>query len=469
MVESISKLLHFKALLKCTVCVTKSMALPGKLANFLLEQYVHRVTCSSVCADHYDATNLISNEPGAQNRGLRVEHFVRPPVSLEFHFKFPLNVACVLIRPNLADGAEMKVEMFAAFSSDAAQSLRVCDSAVVKTGQCFLARNRAFERKSGISALEREEIIGSRLHGILSTLKLTEQNLKLPHVLHRTRYLKVAITRLTGVKPLTLRGVEVWATTSDSCSQRERDIALKGTQQPLITIPRTGFYSSGRERTEKETTSQSWSSPIGFCVAGVYSSGGMVNKRGDISSDDVGLASGFGEGLSEIRRGGEPPQLKTAECGEISPHSTAAESESFSELQTQRSRYPSPNCLSHATAASTSHHTKASTSSQPHPLPPPPPPDQVTSQGDHMIPDEFLDEITCELLVLPMLLPSGHCVDRSTLGKLAASDASFGRPPLDPFTGGCHTPSHPHTHPHTHTHTHTHTFSLLLSLFFPFA
>ena len=53
------------------------------------------------------------------------------------------------------------------------------------------------------------------------------------------------------------------------------------------------------------------------------------------------------------------------------------------------------------------------------------------------IPEELLDALTFELMVLPMLLPSGHYVDRSTVDKLAAADAVYGRPPTDPFTGIC--------------------------------
>ena len=47
----------------------------------------------------------------------------------------------------------------------------------------------------------------------------------------------------------------------------------------------------------------------------------------------------------------------------------------------------------------------------------------------------FLDALTFEMMTLPMLLPSGHYVDSSTLDKLAHTDALYGRPPTDPFTG----------------------------------
>ena len=64
--------------------------------------------------------------------------------------------------------------------------------------------------------------------------------------------------------------------------------------------------------------------------------------------------------------------------------------------------------------------------------------DQIGSgdDDDYMeIPEQFFDEITCEMMLLPMLLPSGHFVDRSTLEKLQHTDSIYGRAPSDPFTG----------------------------------
>ena len=61
--------------------------------------------------------------------------------------------------------------------------------------------------------------------------------------------------------------------------------------------------------------------------------------------------------------------------------------------------------------------------------------DQTGNHDHKEIPEQFLDEITCEMMLLPMLLPSGHFVDRSTLEKLQHTDSVYGRAPSDPFTG----------------------------------
>jgi len=49
--------------------------------------------------------------------------------------------------------------------------------------------------------------------------------------------------------------------------------------------------------------------------------------------------------------------------------------------------------------------------------------------------DDFLDSITYEVMIFPMVLPSGKYVDRSTIEKCIEHDTIYGRIPCDPFTG----------------------------------
>jgi hypothetical protein len=50
------------------------------------------------------------------------------------------------------------------------------------------------------------------------------------------------------------------------------------------------------------------------------------------------------------------------------------------------------------------------------------------------IPSDFLDSLTFDLMLIPMLLPSGHLIDRTTLEKCIAEDIRWSRLPRDPFT-----------------------------------
>ena len=51
------------------------------------------------------------------------------------------------------------------------------------------------------------------------------------------------------------------------------------------------------------------------------------------------------------------------------------------------------------------------------------------------IPSEFLDSLTCKRMDIPMLLPCGQYVDRSSLDNYNEIEAKWGRSPNDPFTG----------------------------------
>ncbi|GAB1604901.1 RING finger protein 37-like [Argonauta hians] len=50
------------------------------------------------------------------------------------------------------------------------------------------------------------------------------------------------------------------------------------------------------------------------------------------------------------------------------------------------------------------------------------------------IPEDFLDSLTCEIMTVPILLPSGQSVDQSTLTSYNNAELKWGRAPNNPFT-----------------------------------
>jgi len=59
-----------------------------------------------------------------------------------------------------------------------------------------------------------------------------------------------------------------------------------------------------------------------------------------------------------------------------------------------------------------------------------------TTQIPHQsLPKDFFDPLTLSMMKNPVLLPGGQTVDRTTLDKHIQSQAEWGRPPTDPFTG----------------------------------
>lgn len=62
-------------------------------------------------------------------------------------------------------------------------------------------------------------------------------------------------------------------------------------------------------------------------------------------------------------------------------------------------------------------------------------PEKDVPQLPDDVPSEFIDTISCDIMTLPMLLPSGHNVDQQTLEKYEKFEAANARLPNDPFTG----------------------------------
>ena len=58
------------------------------------------------------------------------------------------------------------------------------------------------------------------------------------------------------------------------------------------------------------------------------------------------------------------------------------------------------------------------------------------------IPEDFIDQITYDVMAIPMILPCGKCVDKSTIERFVNTEASWGRAPSDPFTRVLFTPAH---------------------------
>jgi Family of unknown function (DUF5918)/U-box domain len=54
---------------------------------------------------------------------------------------------------------------------------------------------------------------------------------------------------------------------------------------------------------------------------------------------------------------------------------------------------------------------------------------------EFIIPEEFLDAITNELLAMPFILPSGNIIDESSIERHNRHEENYGRLPSDPFTG----------------------------------
>ena len=78
----------------------------------------------------------------------------------------------------------------------------------------------------------------------------------------------------------------------------------------------------------------------------------------------------------------------------------------------------------------------------PNSIPTCPSPTPTGGNDDFELPEEFLDGLTCEIMALPVRLPSANVIDERTLERFVNQEAAWGRPPSDPFTGQAFSTSH---------------------------
>ena len=408
-----------------------------------------------------------------------MEHFIRPPVHIELHFAHPVSLACIVLQLDLGEGSEARVEVSATSSQPrwtaplGDDEFRHCGGVAIRSDGASLQFlcNRIFR---GLSDRLRQStmIPGSHL-GSPSSLVHSEHGLKSWSGLLRVSALRLSITRLTGVRPVAIRLLEVWACLAPGCSDEQRQTAMaavaSAVQGPSVsvnshvavfgssgelsgrTVPTasnpTATYQCRQPQSLKGSTST-----VSHIGPPLLSSGGetvpprslgalgSVGRTAEGSQERQRKEEGHGE-IEEVRRlfgrqagrrsqaGPGPTTMKphgqtlprgTCESLLVKEAVTSSGLTSF-DVQEAHSRDRSSR---EAVLPPVSH--GALGKSPRGELPPP---------TDVQAPLGFFDELTCEMMQIPMLLPSAHYVDRSTLDRLRHMDLTYGRAPLDPFTG----------------------------------
>lgn len=517
-----------------------------ELINFCLQPLVE-LSSTAVSADSHPLSNLVSINPSIRSRGFRVEHFIRPPVQLDFEFRqVPVNVACIIVQPDLAPHSEMRLELAASFhtASTCSNLVKICPNMVVKDNQTLLLlENKAFKRRDGkVFSISKADLTSCQVEGsfmsqsvlsrALGTGAVVVQPLKHPNILSKLKQLRLTVTRMTGPKPLALKSLEVLGSPSmDSC-----------TSSSQLNCLWTCLAAVGRERSRASSEDVKL-----YCSKNSSPQQGQVASEQDkVIVDDLHKANANSDQVCSCARDQETmssheQNISPVECGCLGPQECHCEwrrgpvfggagthtqevghikeltSENKKSLKPQQraacahlhgcshnigkgKQKPGPSSSSSSkdvgSCRSGSHRgwlegrngSPPSTTSLQHQHPPNHHNtsnrnhnESIVSQqspcscglwtnasnkaaideckqqqllkdaqtlptsGNHYhhhcreeIPrSEFLDKITYEVMQIPMLLPSGHCVDRSTVEKLANNDALYGRPPTDPFTGTC--------------------------------
>ena len=409
------------------------------LVNFCLGPFIKCAETSSVCADGCSVGNLVSMDSSARRRGFQVEHFIRPPVHVEFQFTVPVHVGCILLDPLLSPGTEAKIEVSGSLGGKC-HYFKHFGTAVVKDHSLLVLRNKEFERHFG-EFPPGMAVLGS--HVSLVDRGLTFQSLKHSNALTMLQCLRVSFTRFTGVKPVALKSMELWGHSSPACSAKDRQtlesIFIGLQEHPPFASPFNclGVYKSSQEQplaSHRSNESQheipsacdslqpAGVIPAGSTEDGLPSAGLEQSMTVCLGMEEIKHMQGLGMEPLGVQRQlegrGNPPTVSHGLCHRVPEGETdtleATSSSCSVDLQETLLKNKTPSTTGQVWLPSRQ---------------------QSHAHSNSSIPESFLDEITYEVMVIPMLLPSGHYVDRTTLERVRDTDAAYGRGECDPFTG----------------------------------
>ncbi|XP_024132028.1 RING finger protein 37 isoform X1 [Oryzias melastigma] len=346
------------------------------VVNLCLPQFHTTVHCNKLCADGYDVTNLVSADPALRRRGFKLEYFLRPPlqVILKFGFQVELSRVDVELWPWGMDRGQACKKLEISTSSD--RQLPTDHKQVEKKE----------EKKTEVKEQHRQN---RQRGGTKSKHSIGNQWSFQAHQ---------------------------WGEEAPGGSQQ--NICVSGTNSYESDVefklvarcelreethvcffhsnfrPRAPFLSPPPPPPESSRQVELWS-------RGFSSLGAVTQLR--VTVPFGGGASSLG--LRALAVWGQPASCCPAE--EVERIQKIHES-------AERGRLSKPEFFGPSVRKTT--------------LP-------QESTPSAVVPEEFLDPITQEAMLLPMLLPSGVSVDSTTLEEYRKREAGWGRPPSDPFTG----------------------------------
>ncbi|XP_030213931.1 RING finger protein 37 isoform X1 [Gadus morhua] len=380
--------------------------------NLCLPHFMTTVHCDKLCADGYDVTNLVSADPAVRRRGFKLEYFLRPPVQVTLNFGFQVELCRV------------DVELWP-WGMDLGQACKrvevsTCPDPVPPPSAPSQGQTqKGSSQKAGVRHSGADQTPATQQQGDRRTTS---------HPSHRYSCGRLA---------------EEWSEQAlDECQERSRP--YRGSASSTATHkrqdhhhhqhhtnnhhhlhpPEQDFKMVGRTELREETR-VCFSNP-GFRARPPFPSPAPPAGPGPCLREELwsrGLLS-----LGAVRQlrvtlpfGGSASALGLkglAVWGQPARCCPAAEVERLRGAQEAGERPPPRPTLFAASSDET-----------------PPPLPLAATCSSPSLPEEFLDPLTQEFMTLPLLLPSGVSVDHTTLEEFQKREATWGRPPNDPFTG----------------------------------
>nr|XP_057927275.1 RING finger protein 37 isoform X2 [Doryrhamphus excisus] len=359
------------------------MRLKNMVVNLCLPHFNTEISSNKLCADGYDVTNLISADPALRRRGFKLEYFLRPPVQVTLRFGFQVELYRV------------DVELWP-WGMDLGQTSKRLE----------ISTNSNLLRPQNFSQGKGQDQVNIRLQ---------------THVQVEQKEGNGKQSNQDGKFNGHLWSVQAQAWDEESQQRNHKQNTKSHSQSDTrFNNPEHDFKIVGRCQLKEETK-------VCFSHSAFRPRPPFLSLPPPLQPDNCRREDLWSRGhlsLSSVS------QLRVT-----LPFGGAASALGLKALVVwgQPARCCPPeevekiNCVHRASRR----------------LPPRPvasvsntePPQQDTPSSTLSTPEEFLDPITQEVMTLPMLLPSGLSVDRTTLEEHQKREASWGRPASDPYTG----------------------------------
>lgn len=347
--------------------------------NFLHPFFKSRVDCDVVSSDGYSVANLVSLDFRERSRGFLAAHFIKPPALLLFQLPFPVHVESMIIKPKVGSQISSGIAILVAGIATKGNPTRKGDSSNSKSTQ-FSKRKRTKKE-----LLSNPNKVGFSQNGsAVYCQNPLEKETSIPNHSYEL-----------DVTPASVKGEHSQFFTQVAWLN-DREGKTVHIQNKLFEerSPIQGLHPVGRPDFQQEEFQRLYSlqkvTHVALKIARL--SGSSVPAIGKVEIWGQPSA-GCKPGVLEYALGIQ----QNIQAGEIKK--TAAIGDQYNR-----------------TTEDSKHHAllKCSSSS---------------------IPEDFIDPITCEIMTVPLLLPSGHNIDTATLEKHITAERSWGRLPSDPFTG----------------------------------
>ena len=354
------------------------------LVNFLHPFFKSRVDCDVISSDGYSVGNLLSVDFRESSRGFLAAHFVKPPALLLFQLPFPVHVESMIIKPKVGSQISSGIAILVAGIATKRDP----------SGKGGTSSNKSTHRISKKKRSEKELLSDSNKVGIIG------QQDSAVFCQNRLEKLKEAPNHIPNhsyeldITPGSVKG-EHSQFFSQVAWLNDREGKTIHIQNKLFQqrSPVQGFNPVGRSDFQE----------------GEFQRPYLLQKVTHVALKIVRPSGSSVPAIGKVEIWGQP----SAVCRP-----------GFLEYALGIQEKIQAGAVIKATAAIGNRITENPNLNQ-----------TLSYSCSTSLPEDFIDPITCELMTVPVLLPSGHNIDTSTLEKHITAERSWGRLPSDPFTG----------------------------------